>query len=460
VPNVLTQLSMTHVNVVALLALSAIWPNTAKPNTGDTYSWPPEQSFYVGTFFDTRKSKGTSLEKFLVRPLTGSKHVPKGNELSGVVRDFLKTKGHLTGPLNLAVSRSTKGNPVAFFVNYASHQQYTTTTEGLNYVFTWLSVAVHMDVFTDESAFENVRRFETLYSDLQIHTTPYKTSKPFTDKKFKQAYSALLKQAIKALLDRAKTTTIWRRGFTKALFKIDKFYPPKNMSPEYKLLAHGISSNASQTKRDNRYNEEILFQLNSQINNIIRKQNLTNIGIIPPDSPWTKGKIIRLLERRPGMEFLRGNKISSPDLHSLGARKILAAWAGDKTRRVQNSSGLSLFKTMLGAAIYDLDAGGKLGAKQPACMPPTEQKIIATYTYQFPDSNELPNIRRRFKKGVRITSNELALQLVEYMELIADGAGSNGVPCEIRTLPRPTYTAGPDVEEVQYVEYDNYDSDR
>ena len=438
--------------LVPIIALLLVWPSHVRSSSDDAYSWPPRQAFYAGTFFDVAESAGTSLENYLVRPVTGDSRTFNGNELSGVVRAFLKSQPHLTRNINLAVSNSTKGNPVAFFVSRAYHQQHVMTPEGRRIYFTWPSITVHMDVFTDEAAFENVRRFETLYSDLQIRTQPIKTMKPLSSTKLQQEYTELLHQAVGALLERAAQGPTWRRGFTEALFKVEKFYPPKQMSSEYKLVAYGGDQHSSRTRSANTFGREVLFQLNAQLNNVLRKEGLTQIGIIPPDSPWTKGKIIRLLERRPGLGFLNSTGLSTPDLHALGARKLLVAWAGDELRRekVDRVREIGLFKSMLAAAIYDVETGGKLGGKQPDCLPDSKLKTLGHATFQFRDVQGLPPNRRVFTKGVRLASQDLAAKLVGYMKLIAQRESGADSSCSVDPPVKPQYSSPKPIEDVVY----------
>jgi len=388
-----------------------------------------QKTFFVGAFFDPAANRDGQLVKYLVRPQAAGASRLRGNELSNVARDALGQEREFLKATNLVLSGSTGGNPVAIYVSRAQHQEFHQSISGLEVHYTWISVTVHLDIFTDEAAFENSKRFESLYSQLQMVNQPIRTEVPLSDSRLQQEYVALFKQAIRELVKRAVDELKWSRSRADAVFQVAKFLPPSKPSIGYNSLlsgaisSAGLSVNERTLKREKRRLErELKYSMNTFITMRLREKQIDNLALMPPESPWSDSKIVKLLEDRPGMSFMAGKVLSNIDVAAMDGYRIYGLWAGEGTEELERnkSQALMLYVPLIAGAVYAVGADGKLTGSRPLCLKDKKaRKQIGRRGIQYREVVGLPMNRVVFIQAFRSSVEVLAERLVELMVLTA-----------------------------------------
>jgi hypothetical protein len=421
-----------------------------------------EQTFFAGAFFDPAVSGQSQLVKYLVTPQINDGSAPQGNELSILARDALRQEKAFLQATNHRLSGSTDGNPIAIYLSRAQHQTFIQSGSNVSVHYTWISVTVHLDIFTDEAAFENSKRFESLYSQLQMVNQPIRTEGPLSHSRLEREYRELFIQAVRELARRSAEDLEWSRSRADAVFQIAKFLPPRKPSVGYDSLlenainSEGLTVNKQSIKREQlRLQRELMHSMHTFVTARLREKKIDDLAMIPPESPWSDSKVIKLLERRPGMSFMAGKVLSNIDVAAMNGYRIYGLWAGDGTQELErnNSQALILYVPLIAGAVYGVDTNGKLTGSRPLCLKDKKaRKPIGRRGIQYRQVVGLPMNRVVFIQAFRASAEVLAERLVELMVLTAGEISGKTEECD---LPQAPNIAAP--EETHETGFDNGD---
>jgi len=425
-----------------------------------------EKTFFVGAFFDPALNAQSQLIKYLVSPQINDGSAPQGNELSNLARDALRQETAFLKATNHVLTGSTDGNPIAVYMSRAQHQTFNITRSIKSVHYTWISVTVHLDIFTDEAVFENSKRFESLYSRFQMVNQVIKTSGPLSDTRLEREYAELFIQAVRKLARQSAENLEWSRSRADAVFQIAKFLPPRKPSVGYdSLLENAINSQAmtvndeSKKREHIRLQRELMYSMHAFVTARLREKKIDNLAMLPPESPWNDSKIIKLLENRPGMSFMAGKVLSTIDVANMDGYRIYGLWAGEGTQELERNKhqALMLFVPMIAGAIYGVDTNGKLTGSRPLCLTDKKaRKPVGRRGIQYREVLGLPMNRVVFIQAFRASAEVLAERLVELMVLTAREASGKSEECH---LPQAPIIAPPETKHEIYSD-DEDDSNR
>jgi hypothetical protein len=409
-----------------------------------------KKTFFAGAFFDPYVSKQSQLIQYLVTPQIADGAEPEGNELSILAREALKHETRFLQATKLRLSGSTDGNPIAIYVSRAQHQTFVQTAGDLSVHYTWISVTVNLDILTDEAAFENSKRFESIYSQLQMVNQPIRTQSSLSRSRLEREYAELFTQAVREIARRSAEDLEWSRSRADAVYQIAKFIPPRKPSVGYSsLLESAIASQGltvtdeSKKREQTRLQRELMHSMNTLIAARLREKNINNLAMMPPESPWGDSKIIKLLEDRKGMSFMAGNVLSKIDVSTMEGFRIYGLWAGEGIQELErnNSQALMLYVPLIAGAVYGVDTKGKLTGSRPLCLKDKKaRKPIGRRGIQYREVVGLPMNRVIFIQAFRASTEVLAERLVELMVLTAGELSGETSDCH---LPQPPGVSAP-----------------
>src|SRR5262249_50032046 len=209
--------------------VSIALPLWAGPSPGQAFtSGDVGPTFFAGAFFDPKASPNSHLVTYLVAPNATRTNKPwHGNELTPDVTQVLGQSSALLGTAHLDLSGAQRGNPLAIYVSRAQHEQVTMRFPDHTAYNTVVSVAVALDIFTERAESLGHRRFESLYSRLQVVEQPLLTDAPLSESKLQELYRNTFRDAVAALAARAAEDLSSPRTRAAAVFQIDRFTLPK-----------------------------------------------------------------------------------------------------------------------------------------------------------------------------------------------------------------------------------------
>ena len=292
--------------------------------------------FYAGCFYDTAAHPESTLMKHLVTPEKVSRRLDAqsgGSELGPRAREVVQNRRDFLERGNISLAQS-KGNAVVLGVQRAQHETITIKTAGTpdEYV-TVVSVTVSLDVMTDQAAFRNTNRFESLFSTMLVVNQVIQERQPPTDAALNVHYARVFSEAINSILD-STDVFVDSRDRANAVFQIKNMVLPDPLTPELDQLvvsalkADGDNSADSRRGELRKLSREFQHIYNLMLLDSLKKAGAAQITLLPPSSPWSEGRVLRQLQQRLGVS---AEILSEPDPNRMNGYEIRAGITATNT---------------------------------------------------------------------------------------------------------------------------------
>jgi hypothetical protein len=362
--------------------------------------------FFAGCFYDTAMSESSMAAKHLIAPVRQSAGLDRsGAELSPMVRDIVV--GQKDFGRAAALNERDEGNPVAVSLTRAQHEVVTVATPGLPTEYlTIISVSAALDVMTDQAAFRNSARFESVYCNMIVVNQVVQARSRLSDAELAAAYRRVFVAAVEELLGRAAKTLRDKRERASAVFQVKNMVLPEPLPPDLEHLVAGAVEASADVGGDARASEivklgrEIRHVYSLMILDALDKAKVTNVAILPPDSPWSEGRVLRLLQQRLGM---RSEILSQPDASRMNGYEIRAGIT--KVLRTKAGGNSQIDVTMGSRIVRNRD--GQLEHMPAGIKDPLKKVASATGTKRYV---ELADFKRGVTRDVTMTSIRAAAQ--------------------------------------------------
>jgi len=263
----------------------------------------PQKHFFAGCYYDTAISDESMMSRYLIAPIRSSMNLIKdGAEMTPFALSVLNGRKDFAAAAGL---NDSEGNPIALSVTRAQHEIISVLTPGLPPEYlTTISVSAALDVMTDQAAFRNQNRFESVYSTMIIVNQVIHGRNKVSDTDLIQYYRNTFKAAIDELLERAMKAMRDKRERANAVFQVKNMVLPNPLPQDIEaLITSGVEASAD--KNSNARDEEIkkfmrevkhIYSL--MIMNALEKAKVTNVAILPPESPWAEARVLSRLKER------------------------------------------------------------------------------------------------------------------------------------------------------------------
>ena len=349
--------------------------------------------FFAGCYYDTAISESSLASKFLILPVRNSLNLEKsGVELTPMVKEIVFKHNDFCKYANLN-KQDDQGNPVAVSLTRAQHEIITVATPGLPTEYlTVISVTVALDVMTDKAAFRNNNRFESIYCNLLAVNQVVQTRNKLSDAELQKYYQKVFSAGVEELLERAGKKMVDRRERARAVFQVKNMVLPDPLPNDLaNLITSGVeaSSDNSQEAKANelkKLGRELQHIYSLMILDVLDKQNIKDIAILPPESPWTEGRIVRLLRERLGMSV---DLVSQADASKMNGYEIRAGIT--KVSRTKAGSNSQVDVTMASRIVRNSE--GKVDHMPASIKDPLKKVATAAGARRYVELSD-------FKRGV------------------------------------------------------------
>jgi hypothetical protein len=361
--------ALSRRSLVALPILGL--PGLARSTPSGGVNFDLQRTFFQGAYFDAAAAPNSHLARYLVRPLlTDAERRQRadrltGSELTRSVRPILAQDTRLRGLLRMSLD-GDRGNPVALYVSRAQHDTFRLQL-GQNdppIFITVISIALSLDIFTDQAAWEQSRRFQSLFSHLLVMDNNVRSPSPPSDSELEHHYAKTLQEALSRLAARIEPQLRWERVRAEAAFRVQRFNLPREpsaalqnvLSPGTAMPAAGgvdVSREAAAVQR------ELLHLVNQAVVEELNRRNVGNIVMLPPPSTWADSRILNLLRTRPGVSS-DISILSEIDPAAVNGYEIVAAAVRDTETLVESRSygSSKVYGVQLAARIMRPSQGG------------------------------------------------------------------------------------------------------
>lgn len=373
------------------------------------------KTFFAGCYYDTAVSNASMLSRYLISPIRTNMNLTQdGAELTPFVVNILDQRKDFSAATGL--NQNNEGNPIAISVTRAQHEIITVLTPGLPPEYlTTISVSAAFDVMTDQAAFRNQSRFESIYSNMIIVNQVIHGRNKVGDADLVKYYQMTFKAAIDELLERAIKSMKDNRERASAVFQVKNMVLPQQLPPDLEaLIASGIEASADQNAnaRDEelkKLTREIKHIYSLMIMDALNKAKITNMAILPPESPWAEARVLSRLKER-----LRINAeiLTQPDATRMNGFEIRAGIT-DVARSKSGST--SQVNVTMGSRIVRVNANGATDHMPIAIKDPMKKVAVNTGARSFVDSTS-------FKRGV---TRDITMAAIRDA---AEGTAQNLVP--------------------------------
>ena len=399
------------------------------------------QTFFAGAFFDPKASPSSHLIRYLVAPNAGATTGPchslvppaekkaretwHGNELTARACEILGAGSPLLGVAHLTLTGAQEGNPVALYVSRAQHESVRINFPGHTAYHTVVSIAVALDAFTDHAAFRSTRRFESLYSRLEVVEQPIMTDAPLDDAALVDQYRRTFHDAVVEVASRAAEDLSATPARSSAVFQLDHFALPKALPSgldqlvEAAIDADGRTGEGRLRQREvERLRAEFQHTVHQFVVAEIHRRGLSDIAVLSPPSPWTDAYVLRLLLDRIG-GYDDSDVLSKIDVTAMNGYTITAAMvrAGTVTKSESRGVASRVFTAEIAARIFRPHDGAA-----PEMMPVSTRDSAAKTATGFGGEGyvdvaeiERPATRELALSAMRRASQDLAPKLVDLM---------------------------------------------
>ena len=380
-----------------------------------------QSHFFAGCYYDTALSEASHAAKFLLAPVRSGFNLDKsGAELTPFAKDIVFKNNDFCKQANLN-TKEDLGNPVAISLTRAQHEIITVATPGLPTEYlTVISVTAALDVMTDKAAFRNNSRFESLYCNMIVVNQVVQTRNKLSDAELQKYYQKVFAAGVDELLLRAGKKLVDKRERAKAVFQVKNMVLPDPLPEDLaNLITNGIeaSSDNSQEAKANelkKLSRELQHIYSLMILDALDKQNIKDIAILPPESPWTEGRVVRLLRERLGMSV---DLVSQADASKMNGYEIRAGVT--KVSRTKAGANSQVDVTMASRIVRNAD--GKLEHTPASIKDPLKKVAAASGARRYV---ELPDFKRGVTRditmgSIREAARGTALALVPFIKATA-----------------------------------------
>ena len=343
--------------------------------------------FFAGCYYDTAVADASLMSRFLIAPWrqdlkqkrNGDEVAKDGAELTPFVSDVLEGRKDFVNAAGLTNSSDPGVNPIAISLTRAQHEIITVLTPGLPPEYlTIISVSAGFDVMTDQAAFRNQNRFESVYSNMIVVNQAIHGRNKVTDADLVRYYRSTFKAAVDELLERAMKAMRDKRERANAVFQVKNMVLPTPIPEDLEgLITNGMAASADANA--NAREEEIkkltrefkhIFSL--MIKDALDKAKVTNVAILPPESPWAEGRVLSRLKERLGIQ---AEILSQPDASRMNGFEIRAGIAGVARGR---SGSTSQVNVTMGSRIVRMNGPDSLDHMPMSIKDPI--KKVSTFT--------------------------------------------------------------------------------
>ena len=376
--------------------------------------------FFAGCYYDTALSEASHAAKFLLTPIrSGYKQEKSGAELTPFAKEILFKNADFCKHAN--VNENDLGNPIAISLTRAQHEIITVATPGLPTEYlTVVSVTVALDVMTDKAAFRNNSRFESLYCNMLVVNQVVQTRNKLSDSELQKYYQKVFSAGVDELLERAGKKLTDKRESARAVFQVKNMVLPGPLPEDLaNLITNGIeaSSDNSQEAKANelkKLSRELQHIYSLMILDALDKQNIKNIAILPPESPWTEGRVVRLLRDRLGMTV---DLVSQADASKMNGYEIRAGIT--KVSRTKAGMNSQVDVTLASRIVRNID--GQLDHMPASIKDPLKKVAAGSGARRYV---ELPDFKRGVTRditmgSIREAARGTAVALVPFLKATA-----------------------------------------
>lgn len=371
--------------------------------------------FFAGCYYDTAVSNASMLSRYLIAPVRTNMNLTQdGAEMTPFVLNVLDQRKDFAAATGLNVNG--EGNPIAISVTRAQHELITVLTPGLPPEYlTTISVSAALDVMTDQAAFRNQNRFESIYSNMIIVNQVIHGRNKVSDADLVKYYQMTFKAAVDELLERAMKSMKDNRDRASAVFQVKNMVLPAQLPQDLDaLIAGGIEASADQNAnaRDEelkKLTREIKHIYSLMIMDALAKAKITNVAILPPESPWAEARVLSRLKER-----LRINAeiLTQPDASRMNGFEIRAGITNAARSKAGSTSQVNV---TMGSRIVRVNANGSTDHMPAAIQDPMKKVAVNTGARSFVDSAS-------FKRGV---TRDITMAAIRDA---AEGTAKNLVP--------------------------------
>ena len=310
-----------------------------------------QKHFFAGCYYDTAISEASTLFRYLISPTqTGADAQKDGAELTPAVRTIIERNKEFGRIAEL--NDKDEGNPIALSATRAQHEVITITTPGLpNEYITTVSVSVAVDIMSDKAAFRNQNRLESLYSTMLVVNQVIQSRNRPCESELARHYQNVFFAAVDEIIGRATKYLRDRRERAQAVFQVKNMVLPTPLPVDIEgLISSGMDADVDKSEEARRremtkLGREIQHIYSLMILEALERAKVTSVAILPPESPWTEGRILRRLQQRLGMQ---SEILSQADPSQMNGFEIRAGLL--KVERTKGS-GNSLIACTMGSRI-------------------------------------------------------------------------------------------------------------
>lgn len=357
--------------------------------------------FLAGCYYDTGMSDNSLMSRYLVAPIrTGMGLTQDGAEMTPMVRGIVERKKDFA---NIAGLTEAEGNPIAISVTRAQHEVISVLTPGLPAEYlTTISVSAALDVMTDQAAFRNQKRFESIYSNLIIVNQVIHGRNRVSEADLAKYYASTFQAAVEELLERAAKSMRDKRDLASAVFQVNNMVLPNPLPLDLEaLIVSGVEASAD--KNPDARNEE-LKKLTRELKHIyslmildaLDKAKITNVAILPPESPWAESRVLSRLKDRIGIPTTE--ILTQPDASRMNGFEIRAGITSVSRVRAGSTSQVNV---AMGSRIVRRKSGDQLDHMPLAIADPVKKVAVAAGSGAF---IETPSFKRGVTRDITMTA--------------------------------------------------------
>lgn len=419
-----------------ILAIAAVaWPSVSSASTGNYgASFDLQRTFLAGAYLDPATSRRSHLVRYLLDPAASDGDGPlAGNELTPIVRGVLRDMAPSLGALRLDLN-GLDGHPVAFFLSRAQHETaLLDLPPPAGRHFTVLSLSLSFDVLTDQAAFEQTRRLESVYSRMRVIERVVESEGELGEAELRRHYRAMFEQAVREVSLAALGEISARRARAQAVFQLDGFSLPAPQDDAIRGLldraaaARAVPSDgdpAVARREEDALKRELLHLVHQFTHQELQRRGIADIALLPPPGPWTEGRVARLLKDR--LSFLDDEPVvTRVDVEQMNGYHIRAALLQSGTRELERNRLASsrLFGARLASRIYRPRHGDPTALHVPSRISePSAKTAIGDggEAYLAVVGLERPATRDITLGAVRRAAEAMAAPLVDLLLLTRD----------------------------------------
>ena len=378
--------------------------------------------FFAGCYYDTGMSENSLMSKHLIAPIrNGMGLTQDGAEMTPLVRGIVEGN---KGFANIAGLTDSEGNPVAISVTRAQHEVISVLTPGLPAEYlTTISVSAALDVMTDQAAFRNQKRFESIYSNLIIVNQVIHGRNRVSDADLAKHYASTFRAAVEELLERAAKSLRDKRDRASAVFQVNNMVLPNPLPLDLEaLIVSGVEASAdknpdARAEELKKLTRELKHIYSLMILDALDKAKINNVAILPPESPWAESRVLSRLKDRIGIPTTE--ILTQPDATRMNGYEIRAGVTGLSRERAGSTSQINV---AMGSRIVRRKSGDQVEHMPLSIADPVKKVAVAAGSGAF---IEMPSFKRGVTRDITMTAyrdaaRSTAIALVPFLKATAN----------------------------------------